>query len=424
MGSVKTLIKDDSLAGKLYLPPEVDNFGVGAWQVSGRFSVGDLKELIPPVEIENKAEALAMNVGSFFEWLADNHPDIHTCYLGMMDHDGVITDTQKLLDRGELSNIVVMRLAHTPESFSGGDLAKYRAALSSGELRCGVADVESIFRNGFPLGSSTFKKIFGSMQMGRMYEGLATFEETVEGLDLIRTMVARESLDIFPRLKELLSKSGLGTIIPNPGFVLKNPVYDTTTKFEEAGDRDIGEAEARRLSGLSDGGYDLWKEDMFPELVQAQIDYAAECGLLNIDGKAECVAYNGMPIVTDFACTPDENRLMIVTTFEGKEIAIPSNKEIQRAIFRREGIYDCIDEAKRKANRAGDVGQWKGYMPAILQQRGIDLQAVAEESCQLMSYAVAEVTNRILGTQVFETQPLESWVPEFAPYASRIVREK
>jgi phosphoribosylaminoimidazole-succinocarboxamide synthase len=423
MGSVKDLLKDDSAGGRLYVPPILGDFGQGAWKVSGRFSVGDLKEQIPESNIANKAQALTMMTAAFFEWLATAHPDIPTCYLGVLDNDGNMTDTAALLQRGDTSDTIVMKLAEVPETHCMGNLDIYRAALASGELQCGVADIESIFRKGFPLGSSTFKKIFGAAGMEKEYEAMATYGETVDGLGRIRHMIAGKGLDSFPKLEALLQKSGLGTTVPNPGFVLDQFTYNTTTKFEAAGDRDIGPEEERKYSGLDDEGYQLWKEVMFPGLAQAQIDFCGARSVLNIDGKGECVAYNRKPVVTDFACTCDENRLMIIVDIDGTEWAIPSNKEIQRAVFRQEGVYAAISEAKQRAEKGGNVNKWKGYFPNVIQEKGIDLQAVTGHSCNLMAYAVAEVGNRILGKTVFDAKPVESWARDFLPYASKIQKQ-
>ncbi len=422
MGSVKDLAMDDSPEGKLCIVPAHNEFGRGGWRVSGRFSVRDLKDLIPPFIILQKAEALTMTTSAFLEYLANKHPDIPTCYLGVMDQDGNITDTQTLLDRGELSNVVVMKLAHTPKTFCDGDLNDYRTALASGALQCGVADVESIFRNGFPLGSSTFKKIFEAVGRLKEYGKIATYDETVAALDSIRAMVEHHGLSQFPALEKILQSSKLGTTIPNPGFVLRDSAYDTTTKFEVAGDRDIPPEEAERYSGLCHKGYRLWAEEMVPTIAKAQIDFCKERGILNIDGKLECVAYKRMPVVTDFACNVDENRLMIEVEVDGVKLAIPSNKEIQRAIFTREGIDVAIYEAKTKAKTAGNIDDWKAYMPKVLDERGIDISAVTEHSCNLMADAIGEVANRILGKKVFDAKPIDSWVGEFIPYASQIQR--
>jgi len=426
MGSVKDLIRDDSKAGKLYTPPSVADFGLGAWRVSGRFSVGDLKEQIPECDIANKAEALTMMTAKFFEWLANTHPEIPTCYMGLLDKDGERVDVETLIQRGDTSNIIVMKLAHVPESYCGGDLYVYRKAIASGELLCGVADVESIFRCGFPLGSSTFEKITEAVGMKDEYEKAATYDETVALLDRIRAAraAARANGGTNKKLEGILKRYGLGDTIPNPGFVLKEPVYDSTTKFESAGDRVIVEEEEEIYSGLDKLGYETWTRVMFPRLAQAQVEFCSERNLANMDGKGECVAYRRRPVVTDFACTVDENRLMIVTNVDDIEWAIPSNKEIQRAIFRQAGVYAAISEAKKRAKQDGDVDKWKGYIPQVTQERGIDLIAVTEHSCNLMAYAVAEVGNRILGQRVFDAKPLDLWVREFLPYASKIERQE
>jgi len=419
MGSVKDLIRDDSKAGRLYAAPTANEFGKGAWRVSGRFSVGDLKEQIPDTNIKDKAEALTMMTARFFEWLSENHVEIPTCYVGVLDKDGNVTDTQKLIDKGDKSNIIVMDLAHVPKTYCNGDLEEYRKALMSGELQCGVADVESIFRKGFPLGSSTFEKIFKAVDKGKEYETLATYDETVAGLDKIREMTSKEELSRVQKLIRVLGSSGL-TGIPNPGYVLEDIVYNSTTKFEEAGDRAITKEEERKYSGLDEQGYKLWEKYMFPSFARAQIDFCDKRGILNIDGKGECVAYKRKPVITDFACTVDENRLMIKTKVDGVEWAIPSNKEIQRAIFRKEGVYAAISEAKERAEKEGDVNKWKIYIPEVLGERKIDIKAVAEHSCNLMEYAIGEVANRILEKRVFDAKPVDSWVREFVPYASKI----
>lgn len=430
MGSVKHLITDPSKgegiayqrAAELYEQPTRTEFGMGVWWVAGTSSVGDLKEVIPSQEIDIKGPALTMMTALFFEKLAEKHPEIPTCYLGLLDKDGKEVSAQQLIDRGDTTNIILMRLAHTPQSYSGGDIGAYRASLDTmfGELKCGVADVESIFRNGFPLGSSTFKKIFNAVGLGSQYNYLATYQETVEALDSLRDFVEEKGLDNFPELQRVLIKYGLGETIPNPGFVLHHPVYDTTTKFEAAGDRDIYEEEAMHLSGLTPEGYGLWTGEFLPNIVQAQIELAMLSNIINIDGKLECVAYHGEPVLTDFAFTPDENRLMIVTG-EGKErIAIPTNKEIMRAIFRENGIFVVIEEAKAKAATAGKLDSWREFVPGLLQRKRINIKGVTEHAYGLMRNAIGEVANRVFDHTVFDVSPLETWVDDFKPYASRL----
>jgi len=286
MGSVKDLIVNLRVAGRYGLPerlarramslhksPTNTEFGLGVWGVSGRFSVGDLKGWIPPTEIKDKAEALTMTTAAFFEWLANNYTGISTCYKGVLDQDGRVTTVDHLLQKGDKTNLIVMKLAHIPESFCDGDLTRYREALGSGELQCGVADVESIFRNGFPLGSSTFKKMCKAVGFGDRYEQVATYSDTVALLDEVRAEVGRSGVN--EGLQNILTASGLREI-PNPGFVLDNTVFDTTTKFEPSGDREIFEEEARRNSGLDERGYDFWAKTIFPKLAAAQNDFTSE----------------------------------------------------------------------------------------------------------------------------------------------------
>src|SRR3989338_7651361 len=296
-------------AASYHKAADPNKFGQDVWFVSGGFSVRDLKQLIPPFTIKFKPEELAMTTSYFFEKFFDRFPGINNCYLGMLDKDGNAVDVQTLLDRGETSNLVLMRTAHVPETFCGGDLNRYRRALVSGELQCGVADVESIFRHGFPLGSSTFEKIFKAVRMGKENETLVTFDETVNALDHIRSLVTENGLSNFPDLERRLAEAQLGARIPNPGFVLNDIAYNTTSKFEMSGDRDLTQEEGRRFSGLDDEGYNRWTTEIFPAYSQAQIDFCRERNILNIDGKGECVAYQRKPVITDFGCTIDENRL-------------------------------------------------------------------------------------------------------------------
>ncbi len=431
MGSVKDLITADHPAASILVMPTYRDFGLGGWRVKGTYSVKDMKELIPESDIAGKAEALTMQTAAFFEWLGTEHPEIPTCYVGILDSNrNRITDLGSLLQKGERSNIIVMKLAHIPETFVKGEmrdaerLSIYRQAIRSGELQCAVADVESIFRKGFPLGSSTFEKIFKAVGWGDTYEVLATYDETAAALKIIRELVEEKGLGNFPELEQLLQDYGLGTTIPNPGFVLKDMAYDSTTKFEKSGDRFVTKAEEKELSGLSPEGYDAWTQEIFPKFAAAQIRYCDERNILNIDGKGECVTYQGSPVVTDFACTVDENREMIIVDIDGVEFAIPSNKEIQRAIFKKAGVDVAKREAIELAERAGDKDTWKQYMPERLKARGIDLKAVSDYSCELMGYAIAEVANRTFGMKVFDAKPLDTWVRDFVPYASRIERQE
>ncbi|MCX6809287.1 MAG: hypothetical protein NTZ65_00825 [Candidatus Berkelbacteria bacterium] len=116
----------------------------------------------------------------------------------------------------------------------------------------------------------------------------------------------------------------------------------------------------------------------------------------------------GLLAFTDFAANPDENRLMI----RHDNVLLPTNKEIARAIFRDMGIYAAIDAAKAKYGK-----DWRDHLVPEFIPLSVIEEATAI-SVELMAHAIAEIGNRMLGEQVFETQPIDSWVSPFLPYAS------
>lgn len=437
MGSVKHTLQDDSPAGRLHQEPKLDALGLDAWQVTGNYSVKDLKKLIPEAEIPHKREALAMMNGAFFEYLAHEEPATPTCYAGLVDHEGKIVDTRTLLQRGETSSIVAMMSAHTPESYAAArgwnradaalddteKLVLYRHALANGRLKCGVSDVEWIFRDGLPLGSSVFKKIFTAVRRESAYAGLATYEQVARGIEEIRALVQERGLSSYPDLEKILQTQELGEHIPLPGALLPHTIYNTTSKFEKGGDRDLQLWEEMMLSGFDEQGYAQWRMGHLPRIAAAQGKFARSRGVVNIDGKVESVALLRKGLLTDFACTIDENRLMIVVEQDGVEWAIPSNKEIARALYTEAGVERAISEAKAEAlHKDSTADTWHQYFPSVLDRHGIELREVSARAVELQKYAAGEVGNRILGQSVFDVPPVSSWVGQFLPYASKLYR--
>lgn len=414
MGSTKDLVMDDSYAGRLYQAPEPHKFGFGAWKVSGRFSVADMKGLIPKSEIPQKHFVLAMTAARY--WEAAAQVGLPSCYVGMLDANGKIVDTQTLLDRGELSDLVVMKLANTPKGNSKEDLADYHAAIQSGALTVYVADAESIFRAGFPLGSSSFKKMFELAGRKGEYEHLAMYEETVGGLDQIRKDIAEKGMDHFPDLKTYLTGLGLSKL-PNPGLMMEGAVSNFTTKFAIGGDEDITEEMARLRMGLGEREHAAWKEMAYRDATH-QRAYCKDRGLSNVDGKTEAVVAAGCPLFGDFACTVDENRLMLIYLEKETEEAwlIPSNKEIQRAVFRARGIYAARDRAKE---RYGD--EWHGHLYEFIDKSVVE--EATRDSINMMASAIGTVGNKLLGANgspIFSAKPIGDWVAPFLPYASKL----
>ena len=139
-----------------------------------------------------------------------------------------------------------------------------------------------------------------------------------------------------------------------------------------------------------------------------QWDYCLERGVYCVDGKTEQEIVDGYLLFTDFAANPDEDRLMI----RYRDLLLPTNKEIARAIFRDMGIYAAIDAAKAKYG-----GDWRDHLVPEFIALSV-IEEATKISVELMAYAIAEVGNRMLG-DVFDTQPITNWVGPFLPYASR-----
>ncbi|HLC66891.1 MAG TPA: phosphoribosylaminoimidazolesuccinocarboxamide synthase [Candidatus Nanoarchaeia archaeon] len=420
MGSVKNLIYDPSMSGGVYYAaPTPDHFGLGAWKVSGRFSVADLKGLIPPVEIENKGAIMAMMTAAYFEQARKE--GFPTTYVGLLSPDERIVDVDMLMQRGDISDTVIMLLANAPANSTSKELAEYHAAVNNDETCVYVADTESIFRAGFPLGSSSFKKIFEMAGRGHEYEHVATYDETVQVLDDIRHQIDLRGWTQFQHLRDYLDSLSLWHV-PNPGETITSPVLNFTTKFALSGDEDISEAEAERRMGVDHDTYLQWK-NLVEQCAKNQIEFCKERGIVNIDGKIEGVVAHEKLYIADFACTPDENRLMIPYEYaeSGKPHAtylIPTNKEMQRAMFRAEGVYLAIDAAKEEATRKGNKDQWRDYLFNHISRQKLD--DVAEASCDMMGDALRTVANLVLGRKVFEARPMEEWIGPFLPYASRV----
>lgn len=415
MGSVKGLqLGPNTLGGRHYRPPAPHNLGFGVWQVSGAFSVADLKHLLPRQEIAGKNFGLAMTAGAY--WEAAANAGFRSTYAGMIDADGNITDVATLLGRGEMSDLVAMELACTPETVDGkvtggpdGTLAEYHARITKAQITTYVMDGESIWRGGFPLGSSTFEKIFKAAGMSAGYADLATYDALVEGLDEVRGISGVMDL---AEMQQVLAAAGLDCI-PNPGHLLGlgEEVVGFTTKFDPAGDKGLTYSEAMASMHMCTTSFEAWCHTLRRN-ARHQREYCLERNVVNFDGKTEAISHRGKPVMADFACTIDENRLMLRYTLPGGQVVyVPANKEIQRAIFRRHGIYTAIGRARDKY---GD--DWSQHFFEFVTQRR--LEEVAAEAVWMMEQAIATICNRLLGVNVFDADPIDNWVTPFLPYAS------
>jgi|GEM_PF-2290234 len=439
MGSVKDLITPENavsnmelFAAQLYRPPQPHAFGLGAWKCSGRFSVADLKDLIPDVEIPDKKYILPMMTAAYFEHIASR--GVLTTYEGMMDKDGKVVSVNDLISRGDFSEFIVMKLANTPRFPHDATIDEkrqvikdYHTAINDGSITVYVADSESVFRAGLPLGSSTFKKIFKAAGRGDIYESLATYDQTAAVLEEIKRDVHSQGLVRFKDLWAILNDIGVKDI-PFPGQMFDKIALNFDTKFELAGDLPIEtDEEAARRMGVAGYVYDIWKTNV-RNCAEDQIEFSRKRGIINIDGKVEGVVVKTQSgptlYLADFANTPDENRLMITYEKDGITYMIPANKEIARAKFRELGIYAACDAAKAEAvHKEGSADNWRAYIFNHTTKE--KLAEATQVSTDLQMYALREVANRtfrdLAGKDVFTpTVSIDTWVDGFLPYASRV----
>ena len=229
MGSVKDL---------LVIDPAFENRpGLGNFIFSDRYSVFDWGEM--PDHVPNKGRALAMMAAHNFEEL--ERRGMRTHYQGMVAPGGRLF---RIGDRGAAaggSNVMQVRLARVyrpvAREFMGEkgapevlyDYSFFEA--NRGRLNNYLVGLEIIFRNGLPLGSSVFAR-------------------------LARAKAIPEAGKSERELAAILGELGLERE-PAPGQMLPKPVMSYTTKLEE-GDRPLGEAEARYISGLTDGAFGRW----------------------------------------------------------------------------------------------------------------------------------------------------------------------
>lgn len=412
MGSVKKVLWDDSLGGQMFRPPTPTTFGRGVWDVSGFFSVGDFKDKIPRLPIPGKPQMLAMTAGRYWEMAAN--AGFVSVYEGMLSPSGDVISVEELMDRGDLSSQVVMRLAYTPhdisEKLTHESRAQYHQAIRRGLITIYVADAECIFRSRLPLGSTTWKRIFRAAGRGEIYEKLSMREETEAALDEIRQI---PGILTEPKMVQVLGDVGLDSIL-NPGCRLPEIAISFNSKFDPGGDKDITYAEAQEYIHL-----DRFR---FQALVATLLNngrHQVESGLAlpepvaMMDGKTEILVVNGIPCFTDFAWTMDEGRPMIRYQPDptGPCYLIPTSKEIGRGEFRKLGLYNRKEEAIRDH---GD--EWLEFIYDYISPD--EFLRATQAAIEMMAPAIAEVSNRMLGRKIFDVAPIESWVEPFLPFSS------
>ncbi len=328
MGSVKDL--------RIIRAPSDTNSGEGIFTFSDRYSVFDWGEM--PDKIPDKGKSIAILGAYFFELVA--REGFRTHYIGM-ELDGLC---QRLNDLKSPSDSMKVRLFNVIKPRLLPDKS-YDYSAYKDVSRNYLIPLEVIYRNRLPEGSSVFK---------RLKNNEITYTEL--GLDEM----------------------------PQPGAILKNPIYDVSTKLERM-DRYIKWDEAERISGLSSGQIALLKE-MLSRLNRLITDEFGRLGLVNEDGKIEfAVDDDGEICIVDVFGTLDECRF----TFEG----IPVSKEIARIYYRKSEWYEALNRAKEK-----DGQNFKEVCEKNPERLPVELR---DAIANLYRYC----TNKITGRDWFENVP-------------------
>jgi phosphoribosylaminoimidazole-succinocarboxamide synthase len=279
--------------------------GVARFHFSDRYSVFDWGEM--PDLIEGKGEALCMMGAYCFEQLEQR--GIKTHYRGLVDRKGNVVRFDQLNEPSHVMEINLVNV-YRPEVVEqqGGNIYDY--SMYTLNLKNALIPLEIIYRNGLPEGSSVFK---------RLEQGTTTLKDL--------------GLDHYPKAGERL----------------KRPIFDVSTKLEEA-DRYLTWEEARNLAGLSYGEVVDVQETLL-KVDRLISELAEKAGLVNEDGKIELGFDPERDLmIVDVVGTLDECRF----TYNGLHVS----KEIARQFYRKTDWYREVEEAKKKAEREG-ISDWK-----------------------------------------------------------------
>lgn len=344
MGSVKDL--------EVVKKPTEKAFGVGRFHFSDRYSVFDWGEM--PDQIESKGAALCIMGAYCFEKLGQK--DIKTHYKGLIDRDGKTVKVRELQHPTCIMEIDLVNVLR-PKTITNKGRLQYDYRMYKPGLSNFLIPLEIIYRNGLPQGSSVFN---------RLEEGSITIEEL--------------GLDHYPR----------------PGERLAKPIFDVSTKLEEA-DRYLTWSEAKEIASLTDEEV----EDIKALLLKVNnmiTQMALKADLENEDGKIE-LAFdpNRRLMIVDVVGTLDECRF----TYDGLHVS----KEIARQFYRRTEWYKDIEEAKKKAEREG-ITDWK----KLCRSKPPRLDPRLKKTISEMYMAVA---NELTETRIFDSPNLAEAVKRY-----------
>ncbi|MFT4958697.1 MAG: phosphoribosylaminoimidazole-succinocarboxamide synthase, partial [Halobacteriales archaeon] len=174
---------------------------------------------------------------------------------------------------------------------------------------------------------------------------------------------------------------------PAEGVALEEPIVEFSTKYEES-DRYLDRAEANRIAGRASLD-DL--EGVARRVNRAITDRAEAVGMTHLDGKIECLYFDGEIRVADVAGTFDENRFRDDGTQISKEVLRQYHKRTQPA------WVDAVEAAKTTAKER-DVANWKS-----LCDRTPD--PLSDSVIRTAADLYRSGTNRYIGRRVFPEAP-------------------
>jgi phosphoribosylaminoimidazole-succinocarboxamide synthase len=346
MGSVKDL--------ETIKKPTRNEMGIGRFHFSDRYSVFDWGEM--PDHIDGKGAALCLMGAYCFEQLEAKGVETH--YRGLVDKNEVVTFEEIEVPTGTMEvNLVNVyklgtRVAHGKVEY---DYSRYTPSLKN----C-LIPLEIIYRNGLPEGSSVFKRL----EQGKV---------TIESL----------GLDHYPR----------------PGERFAKPIFDVSTKLEEA-DRYVTWEEAKKIAGLTTQEVAAVK-GVLSKVNNAISRVASRAGLENEDGKIELAFDDERRLtVVDVVGTLDECRF----TYNGVHVS----KEVARQFYKQTEWYRDVEEAKKTAETQG-VKDWKALSKSQPPKLDSQLKTIISE---MYMAAANELTDR----KLFDAPRLANVIKKYREY--------
>ncbi len=349
MGSVKDL--------EVIRKPTAGAMGVGRFHFSDRYSVFDWGEM--PDHIDGKGAALCLMGAYCFEKLEEK--GIKTHYKGLVDKRGRLVNFEELREPASTMEVKLVNV-YEPETRTANGKVTYDYGVYNPRLKNCLIPLEIIYRNGLPEGSSVFKRI----EQGKI---------ALNDLGLDHT--------------------------PRPGERLAKPIFDVSTKLEEA-DRYINWEEAKKIAGITNLEL-IAVKSVLAKVDDAITEMACHAQLKNEDGKIE-LAFDTQRklMVVDVVGTLDECRF----TYDGVHVS----KEVARQFYKKTGWYRDVEEAKRTAEVRG-IQNWK----ALCKSQPPKLEAKLKAIISGMYMAAA---NELTSRSLFNALPLAKIIKQYIEYIS------